>query len=144
MENDKFKWWGLVRDPWGTYTSSVGALGLPVGAYVYAFFYKGPAPEFAVGVWAVFYLLNIPLQVWHVAVRPEGGSPSWVAKVLAAGAWPYAYFPLLWPQLTTRTGLMVMFPIIAASGLAAIWIAEFKGVRGVADPSPPPNSTDPP
>jgi hypothetical protein len=143
MENDKLNWWGPVRDPWATYNSTVGALALPVGAYVYAFFWRGPAPEFAVGVWAAFYLLNIPFQVWHVAVRPEGGNPGWAAKVLFVGAWPYAYFALLWPQLTTRIGLLVMFPIIAASGFAAIWIAEFKGRRGAPDPPQPPDSTDP-
>jgi hypothetical protein len=137
MQNYKFNLWRPVRDPWATYGDTIGAFWLPIAAYIYGFFWDGPAPQFAVASWGGLYLLNLAFQTWHVAMRSAGGSPRWAATVLAAGAWPYGLFAILWPELTTRAGLMVMFPIIGLSGGAAMWLAEFKGPRGEA---PPPSS----
>ena len=150
MQNDKFRLVGPTRDPWETYGSSTNALALPVAIYGASFFVKEfqplIGPIFAVSLWAVLYLANLPLQVWHIAVRPEPGDPRWSAKVLVVGAWPYALFLLFWPELTTRAGLLVTFPIIALSGVTAIVIAERrKAPTGGGDaPEGPPERGEAP
>jgi len=145
MQNLKFLW---SPSPGGVapWLMIQGLFPLTLVAYGLAFFQLGPLPAMAVGGWAFAYLLNFPAQIWYVAHRPEGGEVGRTAKILALGACPLGFFLLLWAELTTRTGLLVMYPVVAVCGVAAMWIASLnKAPRPVAtEPAEATGPTDTP
>jgi hypothetical protein len=109
--------------------------------YAFEFFRPGNWVDYAIWFWTIGYLINFPLEIWHVHVRPEGGNPRRAAIVLAIGAIPYLLFIPLWSELTTHRALMVMFPVIALAGVAAIWLVWRR--EGALEDASPPKRQDP-
>jgi hypothetical protein len=109
--------------------------------YAFEFFRPGNWVDYAIWFWTIGYLINFPLEIWHVHVRPEGGDPRRAAVVLAIGAIPYLLFIPLWSELTTHRALMVMFPVIALAGVVAMWLVWRR--EGAPEDASPPKRQDP-
>ncbi|WP_133255030.1 hypothetical protein [Phenylobacterium hankyongense] len=62
-------------------------------------------------------------MVRRVAVRSPPGDTWRAAATLAYGALPFALYVPLWRELTTRTALLIAFPVLYVWGAVAIWMA---------------------
>jgi hypothetical protein len=66
----------------------------------------------AVAWWAFVYCFSVPFIVRRIARRSPPGDFLRAAAVLAAGALPLSLYIPLWRELTSRTALIVAFPLL--------------------------------
>ncbi len=83
----------------------------------------------AVWLWLAVSLLWTPWITFRVAMRTPKGDPNAALAVLGIGLWPWLIFLFAVDWASTRTGLIVTFPLIFLFGAATMIAANFDWPR---------------